>query len=97
MKEIKEVPILKITATKKKECRKITAVLVKVAAAKHPMPQHIVLHLKFKDGSERVVRAYFASMYRDYAYYFLRAADAKEVAPLVVQIQEAKAYEEETQ
>jgi hypothetical protein len=93
----KEVPVLKIVARKRRECRKTTTVLVKVAAKKHPMPQHIILHLKFKDGTEKTVKAYFASMYKDYAFYYLYAADAKEVAPLVKQIQEAKAYEEETQ
>jgi desulfoferrodoxin (superoxide reductase-like protein) len=91
----KEVPVLKVVARKKKECRNVTTVLVKVAAVKHPMPQHIVLRITFKDGTEKIAKAYFSSMYKDYAFYFLYAADAKEVAPRVNQIQAAKAYEEE--
>jgi len=96
-KEIKEFPVLKIKAHEREECTKKTVVSVKVAAVRYPMPKHIVLRVKLKDGSEKVVIAHFVSMYKDYAFYFLRAAHAREVAPLVDQIQEVKAYEEETQ
>jgi hypothetical protein len=96
-KEIKELPVLRIKAHEREECAKKAVVSVKVAAAKYPMPKHIILHFRFKDGSEKVVVAHFVSMYKDYAFYFLRAAHAREVAPLVDQIQEVKAYEEEAQ
>jgi hypothetical protein len=72
-------------------------VSVKVAAAKYPMPKYITLHIRFKDGSEKVVIAHFVSMYKDYAFYFLRAAHAREIAPLLNEIQEVKAYEEKAQ
>jgi len=92
---LKELPVLKVKAHEREDCRKTVVVSVKVAVVKYPMPRHIVLRVKFKDGSEKIVRAYFASMYKDYAYYFLRAAHARELAPALSQIQEVKAYEEE--
>jgi len=94
--EVRELPVLKIKAHEREECAKKVVVSVKVAAVRYPMPKHIVLRVKFKDGSEKVVTAHFVSMYKDYAFYFLRAAHAREVAPLLDQIQEVKAYEEET-
>jgi hypothetical protein len=96
-KEIREFPVLKIRAHERDECTKKVVVSVKVAAAKYPMPKRIVLRVKLKDGSEKTAEAHFVSMYKDYAYYFLRAAHAREIAPLVDQIQEVKAYEEEVQ
>ena len=93
--EVKEFRVLRVKAYERKDCRKIVTVLVKVAVAKHPMPKHIILHVKLKDGSEKLARAHFMSMYKNYAYYSLQAAHARELAPLVEQIQEMKAYEEE--
>ena len=96
-KEVRELQILKIKMHEREECAKRVVVSVKVAAAKYPMPKHIILRFKFKDGSEKIAEAVFVSMYKDYAYYFLRAAHAREVAPLLNEIQEVKAYEEEAQ
>ena len=92
--ETKGIPILKINSYQREGYVKRVVVSVKVAVTKYPMPKRIVLHVKLKDGSEKVVKAHFVSMYKDYAYYFLQAAHARELAPLVSQIQEAKAYEE---
>jgi hypothetical protein len=91
--EKKEIPVLKIKVQEREDCRKRLIVSVKVAAAKYPMPKRIVLRVKFNNGSEKVVEAHFVSMYHKYAYYFLYAAHAREIAPLMSQIQEVKAYE----
>ncbi len=98
-KQQKEFPVLKINAQERKDCTKRVIVSVKVAAAKYPMPRRLVLHIKLKDGSEKTAVAHFVSMYKDYAYYFLQAAHAREIAPLVVgqMIEEVKAYEVEMQ
>jgi len=95
--ETKGIPILKINSYQREGYIKRVVVSVKVAVTKYPMPKRIVLHVKLKDGSEKVVKAHFVSMYKDYAYYFLQAAHARELAPLVSQIQEVHAYEEEPQ
>ncbi|MFZ8809257.1 MAG: hypothetical protein ACO2PN_14285 [Pyrobaculum sp.] len=92
--ETKGIPILKINSYQRRDCTKRVIVSVKVAVTKYPMPKRIALHVKLKDGSEKVANAHFVSMYKDYAYYLLQAAHARELAPLVSQIQEAKAYEE---
>ncbi len=93
----REIPVLKINAQEKEECRRKVVVSVKVAATKYPMPRQIVLRIKLKDGSEKTAKAYFVSMYNNYAYYFLHAAYARELAPLMDQVQEVRAYEEEAQ
>ena len=90
-KEARAFQVLKIKAYERK-CTKKAVVSVKVAA-KYPMPKYIVLHFKFKDGSEKFAVARFISMYKNYAYYFLRAAHARKVAPLLNEIQEVMAYE----
>jgi hypothetical protein len=98
-KQQKEFPVLKIKTHEREDCMKRVIVSVKVAASKYPMPRRIILRIKLKDGSEKTAVAHFVSMYKDYAYYFLQAAHAREIAPLFNQnqIQEVKAYEEETQ
>jgi hypothetical protein len=95
-KEGKGFEVLKIKAYEREECRRRIVVSVKVAVAEHPVPQYIRLYIKFKDGSEKFAMARLISAYNRYAYYFLAAAYAREVAPLVNQIQEVKVYEEET-
>jgi hypothetical protein len=94
-KQQKEFPVLKINAHQREDCMKRVIVSVKVDASKYPMPKRIDLRIRFKDGSEKVVKGHFVSMYKNYAYYFLQAAHAREIAPMIEQIQEAKAYEEE--
>jgi hypothetical protein len=89
-----EFKVLKVKAYKRRECRKRVVVSVKVAVPKHPAPRYVKVHIKFKDGSEKVARAHIVSAYSYYAYYFLDAAYAKEVAPKADQIQEVKVYEE---
>ncbi len=96
-KQQKEFQVLRIKTHEREDCMKRVIVSVKVAMAKYPMPRRIVLHIKLKDGSEKTAVASFVSMYKNYAYYFLHAAYARELAPLVGQIEEVKAYEEEAQ
>jgi desulfoferrodoxin (superoxide reductase-like protein) len=91
----KEIPVVKIKTREKETCRKIRGITVKVAAVAYPMPKHIVLHIKLKDGSEKVARAHLVSMYNNYAYYFLYASYVEELMPVFNQIQEVKAYEEQ--
>lgn len=93
----REIPVLRIKAHEREECRKRIIVLVKVALTKHLMPKHIVLRIRLKDGSEKIVKASLVSAYNNYAYYSLYAAHARELAPLMDQVQEVRAYEEETQ
>jgi hypothetical protein len=93
----KEIPVLKIKTREKEACRKTRGVTVKVAAVKFPMPKRIRLHIKLKDGSEKVVWAHLVSTYNNFAYYFLYASYVDEIMPVVNQIQEVKAYEEEAQ
>jgi hypothetical protein len=88
-----EIPVHKVSMHEKEYCHKRTIVSVKVAAVKYPMPRRILLRVRLKDGSERSAEAHFVSMYNKYAYYFLYAADARELAPLMNQIEEVKAYE----
>ena len=91
----REIPIVKIKTRERKSCRKIRGITVKVAAVRVPMPKHIVLHVKLKDGSEKVAKAHLVSLYNNYAYYFLYASHVEELMPVIYQIQEVKAYEEE--
>jgi hypothetical protein len=97
MTEQKEIPVLKINAREKEVCRKKRGVTVKVAVTQFPMPKRIRLHIKLKDGSEKVAGAHLVSTYNSYAYYFIYASQVDEIMPVVNQIQEVKAYAEETQ
>jgi len=94
-KGVREIPVVKIKTREKEACRKIRGVTIKVAVVRVPMPKHIVLHIKLKDGTEKVARAHLVSMYNNYAYYFLYASYVEELMPFMNQIQEVKAYEEE--
>ena len=96
-KEGKRFEVLRINSYERRECRKRIVVSVKVAVAEHPVPKHARLHVKFKDGSEEVARAHLVTVYSHYAYYYLDAAYARKIAPLVNKIQEVKIYEEEVQ
>jgi hypothetical protein len=87
---VQEFPVLKIRAYEKEECRKRVVVSVKVAAVKYPMPKRITLRIKLKDGSEKIVKGSFVSMYKDYAYYLLQSAHARELVPLFDQIQKVR-------
>jgi hypothetical protein len=93
-KEEKETEVLMVKAYERRECRNRTVVSVKVAMVKHPPPRRVRLHIKFKDGSEKAAKAHLVSAYSNYAYYYLDAAYARELAPLVGQIQEVRVYEE---
>jgi hypothetical protein len=95
----KEIPVLKINAREKEVCRKKRGITVKVAVTQFPMPKRIRLHIKLRDGSEKVARAHLVSVYGNYAYYFLYATFVDEVMSLISQnqIQEVKAYAEEAQ
>ena len=94
-KEVREIPVVKIKTREKEACRKTRGVTVKVAVVRVPMPKHIVLYIKLKDGTEKVARAHLVSTYGNYAYYFLYASYVEELMPVFNQIQEVKAYEEE--
>jgi hypothetical protein len=94
-KEEKRFEVLRVKAYTRRECRKRIVVSVKVAVAEHPPPRYVKTRFKFKDGSEKAARAHLISAYSNYAYYFLDAAYAKEVAPLVDQLQEVEVYKEE--
>jgi len=91
----REIPIAKIKTRERESCRKIRGITVKVAAVAYPMPKHIVLHIKLKDGTEKVAKAHLVSMYNNYAYYFVYPLYVEELMPVINQIQEVKAYEEE--
>jgi desulfoferrodoxin (superoxide reductase-like protein) len=90
-----EIPVVKIKTRERESCRKIRGITVKVAAVRFPMPKHIVLYIKLKDGSEKVAKAHLVSIYNNYAYYFLYASYVEELMPLMNQIQEVKAYVEQ--
>lgn len=93
----KEIPVVKIKTREKEICRKTRGITVKVAAVTYPMPKHITLHIKLKDGSEKVARAHLVSVYNNYAYYFLYSVYVDELMPVVNQIQEVRAYKEGAQ
>jgi desulfoferrodoxin (superoxide reductase-like protein) len=91
-----EIPVIKIKTRERESCRKTRGVTVKVAAVKFPMPRHIILRIKLKDGTERIAKAHLVSTYNNYAYYFLYASYVDEIMSLINQIQEVKAYEKES-
>jgi len=106
--EVKEIPVLGVKTREKeicvkvhrgksrrKICKKKRGITVKVAVTRFPMPRRIELRIKLKDGTEKSVKAHLVSTYNNYAFYFPYASQIDELMPLLKQIQEVKAYEEE--